>query len=77
MNDVNTISIGKYTPEHIEKLKEGLGDYVLELETEAKHTNEKSRFQLYVPFVFLGWRSNFRTTKYRTTDISKFQNCEY
>ena len=25
----------------------------------------------------VGWGSKFRTTKYRTTDISKFQNSEY
>ena len=30
-------------------------------------------------FVILkfGWESKFRMTKCRTTDISKFQNCEY
>ena len=27
--------------------------------------------------IFVGWGSKFGTTKCRTTDISKFQNCEY
>ena len=34
-------------------------------------------YECALKFRATGWRSKFGTTKYRTTGISKFRNCEY
>ena len=36
-----------------------------------------SRFSRKFSVTVDGWGSKFETTKYRTTDISEVQNCEY
>ena len=36
-----------------------------------------TQFILFILFILFGWGSKFRTIKYRMTDISEFQKCEY